>query len=323
MTRAHRVLFLFVLAALAIPRVAHAEEERVHLDYDAPSPCPTADGFVRQVRAYASSWTIAQPDEQRRRFRVRIVHDEEGYGGTFELDAAPPRAIRGRTCDEVVIGLAVVVGLALDPESAPSAPAAAPPPAARRDPPAPPSAPAAPSAYRPSLSADAEVGVTTAISSSLALAVGGLSLEAQWLAERRFGWAPALRVGVDAALPRDKTVGETRAEVAWVAARVEGCPAQIVLGERVRVTACLDAHVGGLLADSQNVPGAKGQRRLWLDWGVAIPVRWTPFRRVFLEARAAAMFPVTRDRLHVEPDGLLTVAPIAGATVSLGAGVIF
>ena len=301
---------------------------------------------VDRIKAYTDRWRFAQPDEVARRFEMRILRSGSGYVGQFDVgEGLTGRIIRSESCDDVALGLAVAVALALDPpagtDAAPTPtprdpsehhvePAdeepreAAPPPAL--DVPSPPAErTAAPrarsrSTSSPAISAGARVDANSAISSVVGVVVG--FLEAEWQApSERVPWLrPVGRVGARQSLPRVAQAGASRAELWWTVGFLELCPTRVTVISRVSAELCLGANVGALSAQPRDIPGAAVTRRWWLDYGGALGLRWQPHPHAFAETVAGAWIPVTRDRLRVEPDGIVTQAPRFGVSLGIGAG---
>ena len=131
---------------------------------------------------------------------------------------------------------------------------------------------------------------------------------------------PAIRGGWRNALTRTQQVGKTRAEIGWAAGYLEACPARFALTRQLALEGCAGAHLGALSAAAPGLLGGGIRRRTWLDYGGLVGARWQPHPHLFIEAVAAVWAPITRDRLRVEPDGLVTRAPPAGISAGMGGG---
>jgi len=332
------VLALVGLDARAEP--AHERDEPIHFDYAAAPECPPADQVLRQLAAYTTHWTLARPDEHARRFVLRIVRRDAAYVGHFDIrDAAGETAgrdIEGESCEDAALGLAVAVALALDPHG--SLVPATPEPSPIVEPP--PSLPV-PVKDGPATSRTGVVGRAARTTSSRprgAVSVGARAeangavsgvlgvvdvfVELEWIGAlaRIPALRPALRAGVRHAFSRSTHVGTTRSAIGWNAGYVELCPARFALGPRVAIEGCLGADLGQLSAEALDIPGAGVTRRPWLDYGGVFGARWQLHPHFFLDGMAAMWAPLTRDRLRVEPDGVVTKAPAAGFSMGLGGG---
>lgn len=316
--------------------------DRIVLEYSAARECPSTDELLRRIASYTTRWTLAQPDEAARRFVVRIARRGDRYVGRLDLreargDAAA-REIAADDCDDVVLGLAIAVAIAIDPHAAlgpdvpgreaPDAPSPVAPP--ETDVPAP--APArprreaqtapAPQAARVDRLA-ASVGARAEANSAVSgvLAVVDVYVEVEWSAPiARLPLRPVLRAGLRKSFARTSRVGETETSIEWSAGQIEACPTRLLVTSRLAIEACLGSNVGVLSAAVRDIPGAGVTHRFWLDYGAVVAARWRFHPDLFVEAAGAAWLPVTRDRLRVEPDGLVTEAPPVGFSAGIGAG---
>lgn len=317
--------------------------DRIVLDYSAASECPSSDQLLRQIVSYTTKWTLAQPEEPARRFVVRIARREDRYEGRLDLreaggDAAS-RELQADDCADVVLGIAIAIATAIDPHAAlgrEMPPADGPDTRAPVDPPepdvlspAPPTTPAerprrpAPKAARVDRLA-ASIGARTEATSAVSgvLAVVNVYVEAEWSAPiaRLPSLRPVLRVGFRRSFTRTSRVGETEADIYWSAGQIEACPTRLMVTAHLSMEACLGSNVGVLSAEARDIPAAGITHRFWFDYGVVAAARWQVHPNLFLEAVGAGWFPLTRDRLRVEPDGVVTEAPAIGLSGGGGAG---
>ena len=329
---------------LVLPSRAHAAEEgreAIHFEYAAAPDCPPADRFLGQISAYTTRWTLARPGDDARRFVVRIGPRDEAYVGRFDIRQASGetagRDIQGETCEDAALGLAVAVALAIDPQAS-LAPAPPPPTEPRPIAEAPrPTSPPAPTGAKES-AAEAPIERKRASPSSAAVSVGGraevngavsgvlpvvdLFVELEWsgaLAQLPT-LRPAIRGGFRTAFTRTHQVGQTRAEIDWSAGYVEACPTRFAVTRQLAIEGCVGANLGILSAQAPDLRGPGITRRTWLDYGGLLGVRWHPHPHLFVEAVLAVWAPITRDRLRVEPDGVVTRAPPAGISAGIGGG---
>ncbi|MEO8178807.1 MAG: hypothetical protein ABI895_08245 [Deltaproteobacteria bacterium] len=111
--------------------LAHAGSPGARLFYQTPEGCPGQAAFVAAVQARGASFVTggdrAGAEAEVRLLKVVIRRDASGFAGTLELregaQTSAPRALRGRSCEEVTDALAVVTAIAL--QSDPSAEAVA------------------------------------------------------------------------------------------------------------------------------------------------------------------------------------------------------
>jgi hypothetical protein len=116
---ARRALSLLVstggLCLLARPAFA---EDAVRLDYLAPVGCPESTDFVERVKQRVPTAHVASPDELARELVVVVGEDEDGFRARLDFvdvhGETITRTLSGKTCDEVVTGIALVTALALE-----------------------------------------------------------------------------------------------------------------------------------------------------------------------------------------------------------------
>ena len=329
---------------LVLPSRAYAAEEgreAIHFEYAAAPNCPPADRFLGQISAYTTRWALARPGDDARRFVVRIDERDGAYVGRFDVRQASGetagRDIRGERCEDAALGLAVAVALAIDPQaSLVAVPSPVSEPAPNAEPPAPVTLPA-PTDARES-TADAPTEHERASPPSAAVSVGGrgelngavsgtlpvvdVFVELEWngALARLPSLRPAIRGGFRSAFTRTHQVGQTRAQIDWSAGYVEACPARFAVTRHVAIEGCAGANLGVLSAQAPDIRGAGITRRTWLDYGGLFGVRWHPHPHLFVEAVLAVWAPITRDRLRIEPDGVVTRAPAAGISAGIGGG---
>lgn len=318
------------------------ERERIVLDYSAVETCPAVDELLRRIGSYTKRWTLAEPGEAARRFVVRIGRREHHFAGRLDLreasGEAATREIAADDCEDVVLGMAIAIAIAVDPRSAlgpappddetPSdppaeaAPQEAPAPLAER-PRRPPKRPArTPPRLPPPLVAS--IGARGEANSAVSglLAVVDLYVEAEWAAPAaRLPWLrPVLRAGMRKSFTRTSRVGQAEASIDWTAGYIEACPSRFSFAPRLSVEGCLGSNIGVLAAEARDIPAAGTTHRLWFDYGVVAAARWQVHSDLFVETTAAVWLPLTRDRLRVEPDGVVTEAPGVGFSAGIGGG---
>ena len=340
------ITFCLLPTFWALSATAHAAEpetEAIHLDYAAEGRCPERRRILSELEAHADNWQLAEPGARKRRFVLRIEHRDAQYVGRLEIrstngEIAAGSEIRGPDCEDVALGLTLAVALALDPRSnappgdlastppaegvsplsrrAAEAPASGPPPLAG---PAPPPAP--PPIEATSASWHVGLGARVEASRGVVGVLGGASLygELGWAGPVRW-FAPKLRLGARRTLSAELDVKGGHVDLALTAALAELCPVALAFGSSVETGVCLQGSLGALSASATNIPAARDARRIWLDYGGLGTVRWWIDRRVSLEGSLGLSVPITRDRIRVEADAVVTRAD---AVVLLGSVGVF
>jgi hypothetical protein len=256
-------------------RVVPDDRIAFRVDYVAPASCPDADAFSVLVRAHTKRVREAGEGEPAQTLRVELRESEGSVLGqlTAERDGetSDVRALRGRTCADVVSALALTAALSLDPSARLSLP---PPPPAQAQMPAP--ATTVPSAM-PARRLSARVGATAGLARIVSPGVMpfiGVAGEV----EATRSWRPAVRLsllGASNALATDRA-----ATFSWIALELEVCPFQLPLGLRAGLAPCGAAQGGVLRAAGRGEPTIYTESRLWTGAGasahlpVAISPRW-------------------------------------------------
>ncbi len=333
-----------VLATLCTPATVRADEverEAVYLDYVAEGRCPARARIVAEVGRHAENWQLAEAGARARRFVLRIERRDAQYVGRLDLhspsgEVSAGSEIRGPDCEDVALGLSLAVALALDPRSTASRQGSPPPTRAEPEPPAPERAPpprrpstrappvAAPSeeAPRGSLVPEAGLGARIEGSRGIAKTLAGAALfgELAWTTPVRW-LMPKLRLGARRTLPAVFSVSGGHVDVTLSAAFAELCPVAFALGSRAEAGACVQGSVGSLSAAASNIPAARDEARIWLDYGGLGTFRWWLARHMSVEACLGFSVPITRHRIRVESSAVVTRAD---AVVLLGsAGVVY
>ncbi|MBX3225155.1 MAG: hypothetical protein KF795_31850 [Labilithrix sp.] len=340
-----RAALLSVALCLLSPEAFALEDDvdRIVFDYSAAAECPSDDELLRQIASYTTKWTLAQPEEAARRFVVRIARRGDRYEGRLDLLGAggdsARRELKADDCADVVLGLAIAIAIAIDPHAAlgretpaanvPDARTTADPPEPDVPAPAPPTTPAerpkrpAPKPARVDRLAPS-IGARTEANSAVSglLAVVNVYVEAEWSAPiaRLPSLRPVLRVGFRKSFTRTSRVGETEADIDWSAGQIEACPTRFLVTAHLSMEVCLGSNAGVLSAEARTIPGAGVTQRFWFDYGAVVAARWQIHPNVFVEAVGAGWLPFTRDRLRVEPDGVVTEAPAIGFSGGIGTG---
>jgi hypothetical protein len=295
--------------------------EQVHVTYDAPPSCPTAEAFLSQVRVRVGTDWEAPLDVLAHTIEVRVSGAEphlvaridfvDEHGQKFT------RAVSATTCDEVVSGIALITALAIESrvaealnQSEPAATDA--PPATEAAPSPPPQAPRTvtgtprpeeperphshPSSPR---STHFDFGAAGLIGSGVGPALGR--------GFRGFiglGWkrGPDIRLGVDYLSTPLITSNGVPTLFSLFGSRASGCPVAIPLGTLVRVLPCAGTAIGAHRGEG------RGLNHL-VKPGESAPIFFTPFASLraeiasdafFVEVEGEAKFPVDHHRFQFD-----------------------
>jgi hypothetical protein len=337
---------LGLAAIVAFSRVAAAESESVRIEYVAPARCPDATAFMRSLEARTTRFRQAGPDEQTRRFFVRVTEVGSSYAGSLEISSpdgsTSVRSVDAAVCEEVSEALALMTALAIDPDAltsgtkaAPKSPiepapepatAAAPKPSPRlvadvagRPP------PSAQSASRPWRWSAGVLGHTTFEISPAPGYGGDLFVEAEAPVGSALG--PAARIGIflnqsDLQLPTGAA-----ARFQWATLSVEGCPVRLGLAAlRTTVYPCVASRLGLLRSEGRRISQPERTDSVWSDVGPVVRLRLSATARLLLEADTGLMLPLHRPTFEILDMGSPTTAhtvPRLGGWVGVGGGYRF
>ncbi len=326
--------------------------EAIRLDYHAPGECPSRDVFSAQVFGRTPHARVAQDNERARAFAVRLTVTPERADGEVTIrdldDSVSTRKVRGRTCDEVVLALALVTALAIDPTASmapiPLAPAAASPPgdaAATVDAfvptdtgALPPEVDAALALPPPNVEHETQpvaarlvqrpfAALSIALRTSLFPDVatqGAVALGFEL--DRGDILSPEVRGLFVAALTDDATTSLGRARYAYFGGRVDGCPIRLRPAASLDLRPCVALETGQFSARGLDIPDSQRSSRLWLELSALARVRYRPgIGGLFVELDAALELPLIRDRYIVDPPGTVIFRPPPfGGSGTLGLG---
>ena len=326
-------------AILGLGRVAAAEPESVRIDYVAPASCPDATAFLRSLRERTTHFRDATPDEQARRFLVRVRAVGSSFSGRLEIRSPDGRtAVRNvdaTICDEVSDALALITALTIDPNALTGGPKRAsqsqaeppPEPAAGPDRQRSPASAAAVAPLPPSAATEASrpwrwsaglLGHTTFLVSPTLGYGGDIFVEAEAPVSSRLG--PAVRMAVflnqsDVELPTGAA-----ARFQWALVEVEGCPVRLG-GMRLALHPCLAFRLGILHGEGRRISQPKQTVSLWSDAGPVLRLRLAVTARLLLEAQGGFMLPLHRPTFDIVDMGSPTTAysvPRLGGSAGIG-----
>jgi hypothetical protein len=303
-------LVLGVVAATARHARADAPPDApapVHLVYQAPDGCPDQAAFEASVRERAAGAVLAA--DAPRTFTIAVTPTPDGFTGTLTTPDARTSHVDATRCDDLVLALAFMTALAIEPGG--SAPPAPPPPT----PPAPPPPPAPVDRGAP------RWHVAAMIAPELDLGVTPRTLPAGSL-EGRYARAGLGHADLGVVLGRDTAstkVGDAR--FTWLIARASAC--WTPLDHAFEVDACVHLEGGMLEAQGVDVIRAQDLRRSWFAAGVHAGARWNLGASIFAELRAGASVPFVRDRFYFVPNVFIHEAAAITPWVGLGVGYRF
>lgn len=299
-----------------------AAAEPTQLDYLAPSSCPDAAKFERELSTRLADTATSTATERALRIRIERI-EPDSFVGRIEFLSHPgaysQRELSAQTCEELTRALALVVAVVWNPDARPAIPDGVearpqndeaslpePPTAASRD----------ARTRRETTEVERPAGLSQPFEGRwFARAWLGLGLDSTALpttslmprlglaAERSVLPRVLLSVGVSAALPSSEsvTVSGVEGNFSFGAARAEGCGAY-VLQSRAHFEVCGALEVGRLAGESSVSPRAD-QAVTWLAPGILGRARVRIAGPVWLQGGAGILWPLRRPIFYVdEPD---------------------
>jgi hypothetical protein len=307
-----------------------ADTTPVRLRYTAPAECPDRGGFFEQVRARTKLARLARASEPATTLIVRIKHVPGGSAGTLEVSAPAARTarreVKAASCEQVVVALALMTALAIDPDAS-TEPVPKPPPAAPK--PQPQVLSKAEPALKPAEQPTAaltlwKVGVSVEL-------LGGIAPElvpavrpfVELDREGHGPWGVATRLSVARLQTTVDAESSGGAEFRLWSGRLEGCPAHLRAARPVWISACVAFDFGELTAGGFGVTPAERVSRPWLAAGEITRLELRLFGALALEAAGEIMVPLVRDRFFVRTDETLHRTPAVAGGGAVGLGVLF
>jgi hypothetical protein len=324
---------------LGLSRVAAAEPESVRIDYAAPAGCPDVTAFFLSLRERTTRFREAGPDEQARRFLVRVRTVGSSFSGRLEIRSPDGRtAVRNvdaPICDEVSNALALITALTIDPNALTGSPKMAgtsqveptPGSAAGPDRPRSPLSAAAvvtlpllatPDASQPWRWSAGLLGHATFLVSPTLGYGGDIFVEAEAPDSSRLG--PAVRMGIflnqsDVELPSGRA-----ARFQWALTEIDGCPVRLG-GTRLALHPCLVFRLGVIHGEGRRISQPKKTVSLWSDAGPMLRLRFGVTARLFLDAQGGIVLPLHRPSFEITDMGSSMTAysvPRLGASAGIG-----
>lgn len=337
---------LSLLAVLAgvggVTRQAHADEA-VRVDYLAPVGCPESGAFVDRVKERVPSARTASPEELAREVKIVVSEDEDGFAARLDFvdmhGETITRTLSGKTCDEVVTGIALVTALALEAQQGDAAPAA-PLEGAETPGDVAPGEAKMPERAVPAVK-PVEAPEPRARKSAPPRAKRRARPVPQWLYGTGIGggnaWyvAPGTPLAFDAGFRvghrlltgsgrvglrswlSDARVGNRSASFLGFAGALEACPVAWPKESRVRIEPCLGTTLGVLEGSGDQtaeLPVATSSRIFWADLRGIARLRLAVTERVELEAQGELGVPLRTHRFDLR--AVLVLYEIEGQTAA-------
>jgi hypothetical protein len=331
--RARATSSTLALACASIASVARAAPEPIALHYQAVAGCPNPEFFASQVTARTAQVRFDEAGALGS-FRVVLERTASGYAGVLSItDRNGKESVRrfeAESCDNVVVALALVAALAIDPNAvatpeapfvAPTgasperAPASAPVPDARETEPTrvsrAPSEPAlvfdrqfapGPGAYRAwSWSVGATAQGLGGVTPSLLEAFGGFF----GVEKKGVGWSPGFRLSSYYGATGQTAPAVDRAEFVLLVARVAGCPYRAPLTKGSRVSPCAGLDVGWIRArgNDGDIDRPLKKDGLWLSLSLDAQLELAVTDAIFMEVNGGLGVPLIRHWFQFETPG--------------------
>jgi hypothetical protein len=307
---------------------AAAGPEPYRIEYTAPSGCSSREAFVRELVGRTPLVRVAAEGSRAATYVVTLgplTNDMMGELVLRELDGRETRrALRGKTCDEVVSALAFIAAILVDPEAVSRTPTEAP----RH---APPRQPVVPDeSERPPSSEDgsgfrfgAGAGASLETSVSPDVAFGPF---AELVAERTNEGARGMSFGIAFHRVTAPSVltRAGRAHFTWTAARGWFCPLSLPSRGIFSFLPCGALEGGTLVADGSATIDEKTVVRPWLAFGplARLELRATRFLAISLDGMAV-FTPISHPTFFFSPDIEVFSVPVVGFASRAGIRAVF
>jgi len=343
------------MAALLLAAPLSAQEESVHLDYDASTGCPDRTAFMAEITARTTRARFVDEGNNVRTFKATIRLQGERIVGSLISNtgqAGAERRVSGKTCAEVASALGLITALAIDPSAStrPSATTASETPAATQK------ANAAASTDTRAKASIASVSVSekntnpstgsswglswhgqgeasyglTPEGANLAMLGGAIDAEVGPFAREQRG--PLFRVGaLLLRSPRVRPLGGDRAlgeaALTLLSARAGCSPLYIRISSSFELHPWVSVEMGRLQGSGSTAPGdllqhPRDQAVFWFALGESMQGRWKLGQSLWLEVDLRAVEPLipwTFVFYHPERAAITSVPYLEGM-VGLGLG---
>jgi hypothetical protein len=297
---------------------AAAEPQPYRIEYTAPGECSSRDTFVRELVGRTPLVRVSDETTPSAAYIVTLsprANDLMGELVLRELDGRETRrALRGKTCDEVVSALAFIAAILVDPESVSRTPTEAPRPAPSR-----PLAPMLEGSESSASSGDggrfrfgAGAGASLETTVSPDIAFGPF---AELVAERTRDGARGLSLGLAFHRVNAPSVltAAGRAHFTWTAARGWFCPLRLPSHGIFSFVPCGAVEGGTLMAEGKETIDEKTVVRPWLAFGPLARLELWPARFLAITLDGMAVFtPISQPTFFFSPDIEVFSVPVVG-----------
>lgn len=348
--------YLCLILAAAVPEAATVTRP-VEVQFEAPTDCGGKDAFFARLHARTEHVRVAEDDEPRTTFQVRLSRERArvvgelriiGDGGTTDT-----RKVQGLSCDDVLQALSLTAALALDPTAVlfvspmasdaeatsagmPAGPEPSPISSADQAP-APvvdkPTAPPAPKASEPAVAASTSTSPPRHVPSvevgagvvGLSLLSGGYSVGAALSLYKSLGTGEVFRPAIGLTLIYARhDVGHTPSSAAatLLAGGVLLCPVRV--GASVFAFQPCAALWGGVLeAMGRELTQEERVSRPWLSMGLSLRSLVSLGRGLALQVEGGFQVPLLRRRYFATlPSNVIaetpTLSPVVGVSLTYG-----
>jgi hypothetical protein len=329
-----------LLTALALPAVAWAAAaEPVQLQVQALPACTTREELASRLTARTRRIELVAPGAAADAALVRIVVTPGPRGAaigdlTIARPEGPPasRRLTAPSCEQLTDGLALLIALAFDPQSAaetasPDAPERRPPAtSAPQPPPPPPGPPPVLAPVPPPVPAAGGLRVSAAVGAQLLVGpapspMAGATLEITVGWDRARVWSPAARLsgGVAGTGALRESGGVARFSLDSLT--LDLCPFRLLPGP-LEARACATGTVGRLGAAGSQTYEPATAARPFAATGAAAVLAWPVRPALQISARAGLAASWIRDSFAFAPSVFYRGAPLL-LTAGLTAGLRF
>jgi hypothetical protein len=243
------------------------------LEYWADGRCPDAVEFAHQIQTRAPRLRLAEADEPALGFYAELV--ERAGAATGRLTARSPdgrevvREVRGPTCEDVAIALALIAALAADPnQPVEDAPHRAATPRPSRPPPEHPEVPEFAPPPDPTYRWTFGIGGGIGFDSTVAPSPGyGLSIAFDAEGYPGSAWRPLFALSLLRAVASNSGTKGGDASFDWVAFRLAACPARWPEETPLFVRPCGFLDAGLLGGEVHRDSASQAQTHTWMALG--------------------------------------------------------
>lgn len=290
------------------------------IHYSAPAQCPDRAAFEKSIRRRTERASSSHDDAAPpRRLDVRLEQTATAVRGHLavadDAGGTTVREIEAATCAEAVDGLALIVALLFDPESAKDATETPPP-------------PESPKSAPRDVTSEPKRNSHFALSTSFITASGhapdllpGGELALAFEAPLFAGLLLYIKAGVRLTTPDTVSSNEGLATFKWWAGLASVCPA-LELGDPSFVGVCVSMEQGVLSATGSDTRNPRSTGRSWTAMGPGLALRWSVLPPLFTFIAADALFPLNRDRFFLGTEQIHEV-PAVAFRGEVGVGVRF